>query len=80
MLPVYHMSCRLEERLRIVYPLYVLKWCTILLNEFLPERLARRKFSFQNGVDERALKHEQLEKARRMLNRIEDGEFEYREE
>lgn len=30
----------LLERARIVYPILALKWCLILLNEFLPERIA----------------------------------------
>lgn len=35
----------LRDRLAVVYPLYALKWCTILLNEFLPSHRARRDFA-----------------------------------
>jgi hypothetical protein len=31
---------RLAARARLVYPLFGLKWCLIILNDFLPERFA----------------------------------------
>ena len=33
------------ERLRALYPLYALRWATIVLNPFLPERRARLEFA-----------------------------------
>lgn len=58
----------LERRARAVYPLFGLKWCAILLNEFTFEHLARRRFAGNIGgaLSESA----QLEKARRMLATI----------
>lgn len=53
-------------RLSLLLPLTALKWCVILLNEFLPERLARRSFASGQDDLERALSN-QLEKAHRML-------------
>jgi hypothetical protein len=32
-----------EERFYLLYPYYALRWCMILLNEFLPERWQRRQ-------------------------------------
>jgi Phosphotransferase enzyme family len=33
------------RRLKALYPLFGLKWCLILLNEFLPDQLQRRRFA-----------------------------------
>ncbi len=60
----------MAERLPYLYPLYGLKWCLILLNEFLPEHLLRRRFAAPPGGDRQALEREQLAKARRMLRRV----------
>ncbi len=57
----------LAARLEIAYPLFGLKWCMILLNEFVPEGLKRRLFSREDDLDKGVLQEEQLGKARRML-------------
>jgi hypothetical protein len=57
----------LIERLEMVYPLYALKWCMILLNEFVPIDWSRRVFSNSAAVDKIAVQMKQLDKARRML-------------
>ena len=62
----------LARRVEIVYPLFGLKWCTILLNEFLPEHLIRRQFAGLGDRDQVALQMEQLTKAKRMLQTISD--------
>ena len=54
-----------------MFPLFGIKWCCILLNEFIPRDLARRNFA-ENSFNE---KHEQiltrqLDKARNFLNSI----------
>jgi len=59
----------LANRTRLVYPLFGLKWCLILLNEFLPERMARRGFASGAPRDGAAVRAEQLAKARSMLAR-----------
>lgn len=59
---------KLMERIEIVYPLYGLKWCLILLNEFLPDRLLLREFAGINTEDIRKLQAEQLNKAKLLLN------------
>ena len=35
----------LIERIQLLFPVYQLKWCCIVLNEFLPAGRARREFS-----------------------------------
>jgi hypothetical protein len=59
-------------RLRACLPLYALRWSMILLNEFLPERWARRILAGVEGEREQAL-NRQLAKARAMIARIETG-------
>lgn len=54
-----------ERRFRLVYPLYGLRWCMILLNEFLPERWQRRVLAGHN--DRQEARQAQLAKARRRL-------------
>lgn len=63
-----------EGRLRASLPLYALRWTMILLNEFLPERWARRVMA---GVqDDRAdVLKTQLEKARLKVRQIDIGSF-----
>lgn len=65
----------LGARLEAVYPLFGLKWCLILLNEFLPEALRRREFAAVTATERAALQWQQLARARRMLQRVR-GEYE----
>lgn len=55
-------------RLRLLYPLVVLRWCLILLNEFLPGKLERRMDRGAESHD--AIRCQQLVKAQSMLARI----------
>jgi len=57
-------------RFDLLYPLVGARWCAILLNEFLPERWQRRVFA-NPDLDRETAQHNQLEKARRMLARVE---------
>lgn len=65
----------LLSRVECVYPLFGLKWCLILLNEFLSDALQRRQFAAVAVPDRAALQMQQLDKARAMLKRIR-GEYE----
>jgi hypothetical protein len=67
---------KLPHRVRAVYPLFGLKWCAILLNEFLLDPLARRCFA-DGGAEKPRRKTAQLEKARRMLAQVinDDDDF-----
>lgn len=59
----------LKARAGLVYPLFGLKWCLILLNEFLDD-FRRRRFAAQGGYDPALIKRQQLEKARKMHQKI----------
>ena len=59
-------------RVRLLLPVYRLKWCCIALNEFLPTGAARRRFS-QVGMDAEQAKRIQLQKTRDMLGTIWDA-------
>ena len=63
----------LRKRLTVLYPLFGLKWCMIILNEFLPEKLARRNFSngIPSNLDE--IQEIQLQKAGRILDWIKEN-------
>ncbi|HZT80994.1 MAG TPA: aminoglycoside phosphotransferase family protein [Gemmataceae bacterium] len=54
------------ERMRLLLPAYRLKWCCILLNDFLPAGRHRRRFALAEA-DETEAKHRQLRKAREAL-------------
>lgn len=60
---------RLGERVKLLLPLYQIKWCCILLNEFLPVSALRRRFSnpLENSLDR---KSSQLNKAVKALSNI----------
>lgn len=63
---VYGGETAYAARLALIYPLYGLRWCMILLNEFLPERWeARRRAGIH--ADREAATSAQLEKARNRL-------------
>jgi len=58
----------LAERARLLLPAYQVKWCCIILNEFLRADRARREFA-QGSEDIAARKERQLHKARAALAR-----------
>jgi hypothetical protein len=35
----------LAQRARLLFPLFQIKWCCIMLNEFLPDAVRRRQFA-----------------------------------
>ncbi|TAN53168.1 MAG: aminoglycoside phosphotransferase family protein, partial [Rhodospirillales bacterium] len=64
-------DAQFEDRFRCLFPVYAVIWCLILLNEFLPERLARRQMAGQ-AEDARTAQRRQLQKAQAMLKRSRD--------
>ena len=52
----------------MVYPLVGIKWTMIMLNEYLPVSMERRRFA---GEDPEERKREQLGKAIRQLDAVE---------
>jgi hypothetical protein len=61
------------DRFEALFPLFGLKWCLILLNEFLPAHLARRKFAGMSDHEIATRQAEQLDKARNMLRQAADA-------
>ena len=61
-----------EKRLSALWPLFGLRWCLILLNEFLPERWFRRAYA-DSGRDRETAQARQLDKAEDMLRRAMAG-------
>ena len=57
---------RLKQRIAILLPVYRIKWCCILLNEFLDIGSEKRNFAHEKNNSDK-IKLEQLEKARRYL-------------
>jgi len=57
----------LRRRMGLLRPLFQLKWCCIVLNEFLPVGKARRSFAAAGAGDWEARQAVQLQKARAML-------------
>jgi thiamine kinase-like enzyme len=57
------------KRMEILLPVHKIKWCCIILNEFLPVGRARRVFAnCELNIDE--LKGKQLKKARKMFDTV----------
>jgi len=62
-------AAALEARARALLPLFQLKWCCIMLNEFVPGAAERRRFA-NPEQDEAAARARQLEKAGNLLTSI----------
>lgn len=78
MLPIFGDDHPFECRFRALFPLYGLRWCLIMLNEFLGEGFARRSFARDGGrFDREEVRRRQLDKATTLLNELEeaDGQF-----
>ncbi len=61
----------LESRVKALFPVYQIKWCCILLNDFLPVGNTRRRFNQADERTEERLKR-QLQKAQSLLNEKRD--------
>ncbi len=61
----------IEKRLEAYLPLFGLRWCLILLNEFLPERLAKRIHAdHAKETDSQSILSLQLKKSKDLLKSI----------
>jgi hypothetical protein len=67
----------LRERVHCVYPLFGVKWCLILLNEFVPADLARRNFARSSSSDIKKRRRQQLSKAKNMLQEVRHNHFKH---
>jgi hypothetical protein len=77
-LRVFGADGRFAPRLSLLYPLFAVRWCLILLNEFLPERWATRVHAGAE-LEWQQAKQRQLQRAGHLLESIEatGGEFPY---
>lgn len=64
---------RHRERMRLLMPVYGLKWCCIVLNEFLATGRSRRRFARESGGTE-ARKVRQLALSKSLLERVESAD------
>ena len=60
---------RLARRARLLLPVFRMKWCCIMMNDFLPGPSQRRRFA-DPSIDATTRKQVQLDKARRALETI----------
>jgi hypothetical protein len=66
---IYRDDAAFGTRLALLYPLFGLRWCLILLNEFLPERWADR-VNARGAEDWRTTKERQLDRARQWVQSL----------
>ena len=62
------------KRMEILLPVYEIKWCCIVLNEFLPRGRSRRTF-MKKMLNPEVKKDEQLQKAMNIISTIRKGEY-----
>ncbi len=70
LLEIFDGDVSLPGRLAFYYPLCGLIWCMILLNEFIPQDMKRRRFSACDHYEEEDIKKDQLMKAGNMLKEV----------
>jgi len=70
-MPAFAADPKFRSRLELLFPLVAIRWCLILLNEFLPDRWARRAAAGHTDRDE-ALRR-QLKKSQTMLGHALNG-------
>lgn len=63
-----------QTRIQWLFVAYQIKWCCIVMNEFLTISLFRRRFADGSGTDE-LRKYKQLEKAKMLLKQISSNEL-----
>ncbi len=56
-----------RDRVSRLYPLFALKWCMIMLNEFRPEQIERRRYVDRNAEEVHVFQMRQLDAAQRLL-------------
>ena len=72
MLDIFKENPCLSDRVKLVYPLFGMKWCTIFLNEFVPNDFSRRAFAAAGPLDRSRVRTEQLLKAVDLCRKIKE--------
>lgn len=57
------------NRFKVLLPVYQIKWCCIMLNDFLPIDAKRRRFA-NDSIDLNKQKNRQLQKARKIFQKV----------
>jgi len=65
-MPLFDKKDVIKKRVALLFPLYRIKWCCIMLNEFIPEGYARRSHAKEDAKPPR--REEQLAKAKSYLS------------
>ena len=60
-------KAELAERAHLIFPIFKIKWCCLMLNEFLPDAAKRRQFA-NPTLDPEKSQRNQLEKAQQFFN------------
>lgn len=60
-------KAELAERVRLLFPIFKIKWCCLMLNEFLPDAAKRRRFA-NPTLDPEKSKRLQLKKAQQFFH------------
>jgi hypothetical protein len=69
---IYAQDAEFSKRLACYRPLFGIRWCLILLNEYLKIRMANRLHAEPGKLDQDHLQVVQLAKSKNLLNRIAD--------
>jgi len=77
MFDIFKENGRLAERIKIAYPLFGLKWCMIMLNEFVTSGFIRRVYATENLLDRNQMQREQLDKAKNFYCKIKESYTEF---
>ena len=77
MLNAFVENGQLAEKVKLVYPLFGLKWCTIFLNEFVPDDFSRRVYAAGSPLDKGPIRQEQLWKAKDLYRKIKETYTEF---
>ena len=68
---IYADDSSYKTRLRLLYPLYAIRWSLIVLNEFLPTKWQQRRYAGES-VDRMSILSAQLAKARHFIKSVND--------
>jgi len=60
----------LKNRLKVMFPIFGIKWCLILLNEFNPANFSKRQLTRSAPANLKEIQSQQLIKSKRMLDMV----------
>lgn len=66
---IFRADSRWQTRVNALYPLFALKWCMILLNEFREDQIQRRRYVDREAEKIEVIQMRQLDAARALLKR-----------